>query len=34
MVKITNGVKTFTVSKGAFNSLYKAMGYSIIDGLG
>ena len=29
MVKITNGVKTFTVSKGAFNSLYKA-----IDGLG
>lgn len=34
MVKITNGVKTFIVSKGAFNSLYKAMGYSIIDGLG
>lgn len=34
MVKITNGIKTFTVSKGAFNSLYKAMGYSIIDGLG
>lgn len=34
MVKITNGVNTFTVSKGAFNSLYKAMGYSIIDGLG
>lgn len=26
MVKITNGVKTFTVSKGAFNSLYKPWG--------
>lgn len=32
MVTITNGVRTFTVSKGAFNSVYKSMGFRIADG--
>lgn len=27
MVKITNGIKTLTVTRGAFNGIYKSQGY-------
>lgn len=31
MVKITNGVDEYEVSKGAFETIFKAQGYRIID---
>jgi pyruvate/2-oxoglutarate dehydrogenase complex dihydrolipoamide acyltransferase (E2) component len=31
MVKITNGRNTFTVTNGAYESIYKGQGFSIID---
>lgn len=31
MVKITNGIKTLTVTRGAFNGIYKSQGYVEID---
>lgn len=31
MVKITNGIDIFEVTRGAFNEIYKYQGYTIID---
>lgn len=31
MVKITNGVNTFEVTRGAFDGIYSRQGYTIID---
>lgn len=31
MVKITNGRETFEVTKGAFNTIFKSQGFSIIE---
>lgn len=30
MVKITNGISTFEVTKGAFESIYKKQGYELV----
>lgn len=30
MVNITNGINTFTVTKGAFEGIYKAQGYTLV----